>query len=157
MAASRTNPGPVLRRLASLPDAPSAGRVVFHTGYGCGLLYNGTRWITLDGAGSLWPAAAEVVGGAPVVLEDGELRPIDPATDERASGVCSAVIDGLGLLISEGPVPRAFADLATGETYVVGADGALTTEIDMDVHLLRVGYAATPTVFIVCLDQAILA
>ena len=141
--------------LAEFPSG-AQGRQIFHSGFQCAFVHDGSRWKTLDGGAAVYPVADSVSELKLVRLVAGTLRLFNVATHTRATGICVRIVDADALVRWSGEVDG-FAGLSPGTTYAASdAPGEITDDPDEGYILARVGVAMLATRLLVAMDQPIL-
>jgi len=142
----RKNPPAGFLPVAALPGNPRAGQSVFHTGAGAGYLWDGARWVGVNGVSALYSPGVGVVIRDPVVIVDGDAIRCLAASHAHADGVVSAIVDSFVEVRRVGPV-FGFADLVVGQVCLVGAAGGVTqTPIPVGNNIITLGVAQSATV-----------
>lgn len=115
----RRNSPPAFRPVDTLPSNTSEGLSVFFRPANLAVVWEGQRWVGVDGATYIVSASAEVAVREPVVAAGGELVPCDATVHRRVDGVCVWTGDQLAAVRQQGLV-RGYAGLTPGQPFVVG-------------------------------------
>lgn len=154
MAAIPRNPVRLVRRVDTFPD-PTAGLVVFHTGFDEYFLSDGDVWVTAGGGGIVLPFGNAIGVRTLTMLVNGVVELFDVSSGIRPLGVVQAIHEDECLVRYIGLV-HGFSDLSPGATqYASTGVGEIVEEPDPAASLVRVGQAITSSILAVQLDQPV--
>lgn len=154
MAAIPRNSVRLVRRVETFPD-PTAGLVVYHTGFDEYFLSDGDVWVTAGGGGIVLPFGNAIGVRTLTMLVDGVVELFDASVGVRPLGVVQTIYEDEVLVRWIGLV-HGFSDMTPGATqYASTVDGMIVEEPDPAASLFRVGQAITANILAVQLDQPV--
>jgi hypothetical protein len=121
--------------VTEIPDSTSGfirlpdGEVYFH---------NGTTWVGLNGARSVYLAPLPVVVGDAVVVDGTEARRASAVVDKSCSGIVTHITpERNAVVVSAGRITKT---TITGTKYYLGVDGQITASPNPDTqHIVLLG------------------